>query len=50
MESYCCAEVVEKEIEGFVRLKRFDEEKHEFTACLISRNLAERTVYIVKSY
>ena len=50
MEAYCCAEVVEDEIGGCVRLERFDEEKHEFTACLVGGNPVECTVYIAKSY
>jgi len=50
MDSYHCAEVVEKEIGGFVRGKRFDEEKHEFATCLICGKPAGCTVYIAKSY
>ena len=45
-----CAEVVEKDIGGFVRGKRVDEEKHEFATCLICGNPATCTVYIAKSY
>jgi len=45
-----CAEVVEKEIGGFVRGKRVDEEKHEFATCLICGEPASCTVYIAKSY
>jgi len=50
MEAYHCAEVVEKEIGGFVRGRRVDEEKHEFANCLICGKLAGCTVYIAKSY
>jgi prolyl-tRNA synthetase len=50
MEAYHCAEVVEKEIGGFVRGKRVDEEKHEFATCLICGKPAGCTVYIAKSY
>jgi len=50
MDAYRCAEVVEKEIGGFVRGKRVDEEKHEFPTCLIYGKAAECTVYIAKSY
>lgn len=45
-----CAEIVEKEIAGFVRGKRVDEEKHEFATCLICGKPASCTVYIAKSY
>ena len=45
-----CAGVVEKEIGGFVRGKRVDEEKHEFASCLICNKPATCTVYIAKSY
>jgi len=45
-----CAEVVEKEIGGFVRGKRVDEEKHEFATCVICNKPATCTVYIAKSY
>ncbi len=45
-----CAEVVEKDIGGFVRGKRVDEEKHEFATCLICGKPATCTVYIAKSY
>ncbi|MHA2287655.1 MAG: proline--tRNA ligase [Promethearchaeota archaeon] len=45
-----CAEVVEKEIGGFVRGKRVDEEKHEFANCIICNEPATCTVYIAKSY
>ncbi len=50
MKSYHCAEVVEKELGGFVRGKRVDEEKHEFATCLICGETATCTVYIAKSY
>ena len=50
MDAYHCAEVVEKEIGGFVRGKRVDEEKHEFATCLICGRPAGCTVYIAKSY
>ncbi|MFX1573172.1 MAG: proline--tRNA ligase [Promethearchaeota archaeon] len=50
MDAYHCAEVVEKEIGGFVRGKRVDEEKHEFATCLICGKPASCTVYIAKSY
>ena len=45
-----CAEIVEKDIGGFVRGKRVDEEKHEFATCLICNEPATCTVYIAKSY
>jgi len=45
-----CAKVVEKDVGGFVRGKRVDEEKHEFATCLICGNPATCTVYIAKSY
>jgi prolyl-tRNA synthetase len=45
-----CAEVVEKEIGGFVRGKRVDEEKHEFANCVICNEPATCTVYIARSY
>lgn len=45
-----CAEVVEKDIGGFVRGRGVDEEKHEFATCLICGNPATCTVYIAKSY
>ncbi len=45
-----CAEVVEKEIGAFVRGKRVDEEKNEFTTCLICGEPATVTVYLAKSY
>ncbi len=50
MDAYPCAEVVEKDIGGFVRGRRFDEEKHEFATCLICGKPAGCTVYIAKSY
>jgi prolyl-tRNA synthetase len=50
MEGYHCAEVVEKDIGGFVRGKRVDEEKHEFATCVICGKPAGCTVYIAKSY
>ena len=50
MDGYRCAEVVEKEINGFVRGKRVDEEKHEFATCIICGKPAGCTVYIAKSY
>jgi len=50
MYSYHCAEVVEKEFGGFVRGKRVDEEKHEFSTCIICGKPASCTVYIAKSY
>ncbi len=50
MKSYRCAEVVEKEVGGFVRGKRVDEEKHEFASCIICGEPATCTVYIAKSY
>ena len=50
MDAYHCAEVVEKEIGGFVRGKRVDEEKHEFATCIICGKPASCTVYIAKSY
>lgn len=49
-DSEHCAEVVEKDIGGFVRGKRVDEEKHEFDTCLICGKPAGCTVYIAKSY
>jgi prolyl-tRNA synthetase len=45
-----CAEVVEKDIGGFVRGKRVDNEKHEFANCIICNKPATCTVYIAKSY
>jgi prolyl-tRNA synthetase len=45
-----CAEVVEKEIGGFVRGKRVDEEKHEFSNCIICNEPATCTIYIAKAY
>ena len=50
MDGLHCAEVVEKELGGFVRGKRVDEEKHEFATCLICGEPATCTVYIAKSY
>ncbi|MFX1489048.1 MAG: proline--tRNA ligase [Promethearchaeota archaeon] len=50
MDGYNCAETVEKEIGGFVRGKRVDEEKHEFATCIICGKPAGCTVYIAKSY
>ncbi|MFX1304059.1 MAG: proline--tRNA ligase [Promethearchaeota archaeon] len=50
MDAYHCAEVVEKEIGGFVRGIRVDEEIHEFATCLICGKPAGCTVYIAKSY
>ena len=50
MDAYHCAEVVEKEIGGFVRGKRVDEERHEFATCLICGKPAGCTVYIARSY
>ncbi|MFX1391155.1 MAG: proline--tRNA ligase [Promethearchaeota archaeon] len=50
MDAYPCAEVVEKEIGGFVRGRKFDEDKHEFATCLICGKPAGCTVYIAKSY
>lgn len=45
-----CAEIVEKELGGFVRGKRVDKEKHEFESCIICGQLAKCTVYIARSY
>ncbi|NVM16103.1 MAG: proline--tRNA ligase [Candidatus Lokiarchaeota archaeon] len=45
-----CAEVVEKDIGGFVRGKRVDVEKHEFATCVICNEPATCTVYIARSY
>jgi prolyl-tRNA synthetase len=50
MDGYNCAERVEKEIGGFVRGKRVDEEKHKFSNCIICGKPASCTVYIAKSY
>ncbi len=50
MDAYHCAEIVEKDIGGFVRGKRVDYEKHEFATCLICGKPAGCTVYIAKSY
>jgi prolyl-tRNA synthetase len=50
MDGYNCAETVEKEIGGFVRGKRVDEEKHEFATCIICGKPAGCTVYIARSY
>lgn len=45
-----CAEIVEKEVGGFVRCKRVDEEKNEFATCLVCGKPSKCTVYITKSY
>jgi len=45
-----CAEIVEKEIQAFVRGKRVDKEKHEFATCLVCGKPASCTVYLAKSY
>jgi len=45
-----CAEVVEKDIGGFVKGKRVDDEKHDFANCIICNEPATCTVYIAKSY
>ena len=45
-----CAEVIEKEIQAFVRGKRVDKEKHEFATCLVCGKPASCTVYLAKSY
>jgi len=50
MDGYRCAEIVEKEIQGFVRGKRVDKEKHEFATCLICGKPAGCTIYIARSY
>ncbi|MFW9819962.1 MAG: proline--tRNA ligase [Candidatus Thorarchaeota archaeon] len=50
MDGYHCAEVVEKDIGGFVRGKRVDKEIHEFATCVICGKPAGCTVYIAKSY
>ena len=50
MEGYKCAESIEKEIGGFVRGKRVDEEKNEFASCIVCGKPAGCTVYIAKSY
>ncbi len=50
MDGYDCAEVVEKDIGGFIRGKRVDEETHEFPACIICGKPATCTIYIAKSY
>jgi prolyl-tRNA synthetase len=50
MDAYQCAGVVEKEIGGNIRGKRVDEEKHEFSTCLICGKPAGCTVYIARSY
>jgi prolyl-tRNA synthetase len=45
-----CAEVVEKDIGGFVRGKRIEGEKHKFASCIICNEPATCTVYIAKTY
>jgi len=45
-----CAERVEKEVGGLVRGKRVDEEKHEFSSCIICGKPAKCTAYIARSY
>jgi prolyl-tRNA synthetase len=50
LDAYHCAEIVEKEIGGFVRGKRVDDEKNEFSTCLICGKPAGCTVYIARSY
>jgi prolyl-tRNA synthetase len=50
MDAYHCAEVIEKEVGGFVRGKRVDEEKHEFASCIVCGKPAGCTVYIAKTY
>lgn len=50
LKSYQCVETVEKDLGGYVRGKRVDEEKHEFSSCLICGEPATCTVYIAKSY
>jgi len=50
MDGEHCAEIVEKDIKGFVRGKRVDDEKNEFATCLICGKPAGCTVYIAKSY
>ena len=45
-----CAETVEKDVGGFVRGIRVDEEKHEFSSCIICGEPAKCTVYIARSY
>ena len=45
-----CAGVVEKEIGAEVKGKRVDEEKHEFSTCLVCGKPASCTVYLAKSY
>jgi len=50
MDGEHCAEIVEKDIKGFVRGKRVDDEKNEFATCLICGKTAGCTVYIAKSY
>jgi len=50
MKGYKCAEVIEKEVTGFVRGKRVDEDKHEFASCIVCGEPAGCTVYIAKSY
>ncbi|HEC38017.1 hypothetical protein LCGC14_1536790 [marine sediment metagenome] len=50
MDGYPCAEIIEKEVGGFVRGKRVDEEKNEFATCLVCGKPSKCTVYIAKSY
>ncbi len=45
-----CAEIIEKDLGGFVRGKRVDNEKHEFATCINCGEPATCTVYIAKSY
>ncbi|MFX1383530.1 MAG: His/Gly/Thr/Pro-type tRNA ligase C-terminal domain-containing protein, partial [Promethearchaeota archaeon] len=50
MKGYHCAEIIEKEVGGFIRGKKVGEEKHEFASCIICGEPAQCTVYIAKSY
>lgn len=50
LKGYKCAEVIEKEVAGFVRGKRVDKDKHEFASCIVCGEPAGCTVYIAKSY
>ncbi|MBN1802724.1 MAG: proline--tRNA ligase [Candidatus Lokiarchaeota archaeon] len=45
-----CAETIEKDLGGFVRGKRVDDDKHKFASCINCGKPASCTVYIAKSY
>jgi prolyl-tRNA synthetase len=45
-----CAELVEKEIQAFVRGKKIVGEKNKFAKCIVCGKPAKETVYIARSY